>query len=316
MKDQFVVAVDIGGTSYRVALADEKSSIINRISEPTRSWESHETGLDRIKRCISQVISAVDFQKVVGIAVCAGGPLDPQNGILLTPPSLSGWRNAPIKDTFQESFNIPVWVENDADLAVLGEQQFGAGRRCDRLIYITVSTGIGGGIITDGKILRGTDLSIAEIGHIVVDPNGPQCNCGGRGHVETLASGTAIVRIATERISKGEASSLCGLDLTGEMVVKAAIDGDLLANQVIESAGSYLGMAIASLVHLFDPQVVIIGGGISNAGELILEPARRALSEYSMADYRNRARIVQSELGDNSGIMGAIAFAWDKLRDV
>ena len=322
MKDRFVVAVDIGGTSYRVVLADANANIINRIAEPTRSWESHETGLERINETINQVASVVGLEKVMGIAVCAGGPLNPQTGVLLTPPSLSGWRNVPVKATFEEAFQIPVWVENDADLAVLGEQRFGAGKGCDRLIYITVSTGIGGGIIVDGEILRGVDLSIAEIGHIVVDPNGPRCNCGGKGHVETLSSGTAIARIAGERISEGATSKLqqtCEGDLskiTGEMVVNAAREGDLLANQILQSAGSYLGMAIASLIHLFDPQVVIIGGGISNAGELILEPARKTLSKYSMADYRGRARVVQSELGDNSGIMGAIAFGWDKLKTV
>ncbi len=314
MEDKFAIAVDIGGTSYRVALADVKGEIVNRRAGPTRSWESSEIGLERIQETIRQTASIIDFNQVKAITVSAGGPLDLRTGVLLTPPSLPGWRDVPIKTTLEETFQIPVWVENDADLAALGEQRFGSGRGCTRLIYITVSTGIGGGIIFDNQILRGDDLSIAEIGHMVVDPNGPICNCGGKGHVEALASGTAIARITSERISEGESSSLPKSDLTGEMVVNAAHDGDLLAYQVVESAGKYLGMAIASLMHLFDPQVVIIGGGVSNAGGLILEPIRKSIDECIMADFKGRTKVVQSELGDNSGIMGAVAFALDKLN--
>jgi len=320
VNDQFVVAVDIGGTSYRVALADVQGNLINRNAEPTRSWESAEIGLERIKETIRQTSSIIDFSQVKAITVSAGGPLDPRTGVLLTPPSLPAWRNVPIKAILEESFRIPVWVENDADLAALGEQRFGAGKGCNRLIYITVSTGIGGGIIHNGKILTGSTLSVAEIGHMVVDPNGPVCNCGGKGHLEPLASGTAIARIAKEKVSEGETSKLqqiCEDDLskiTGEMVVNAARDGDLLAGQVVESAGNYLGMAIASLVHLFDPEVVVIGGGVSNAGGLILEPISKSMDDCLMADFVGRTRVVQSELGDNSGLMGAIAFALDKLR--
>jgi len=320
MEDHFVIGIDIGGTNYRIALADAQGNLINRNAEPTRSWESSEIGLDRIKETIRQTTSGIDFSRVKAITVSAGGPLDLRTGVLLTPPSLPAWRDVPIKTSLEEAFRIPVWVENDADLAALGEQRFGAGKGCDRLIYITVSTGIGGGIIHNGRILTGSTLSVAEIGHMVVDPNGPVCNCGGKGHLEPLASGTAIARIAGEKITQGETSTLshlCEGDisvLTAEMVTEAARNGDSLANEVIQSAGKYLGMAIASLVHLFDPQVVIIGGGVSNAGGLILEPIRKSMDACLMADFVGRTRVVQSELGDNSGIMGAVAFALDKLK--
>jgi len=312
-----VIAIDIGGTSYRVALADTKGDIINREAEPTRSHESPDIGLPRIRGTITETASGIGLDKVKSIVVCAAGPLDPQQGILLTPPSLPAWRNVPVKQYLEEAFGIPVWVENDADLAALGEQRFGAGRGCSRLIYITVSTGIGGGIIVENRILRGTSLSVAEIGHMAIDPNGLVCNCGGIGHLETLASGTAIGRIATERIVDGQPSSLSsdpGSMLTGQAVIEAALQGDALAIDVVRSAGKYLGMAIASLMHLFDPEVVIIGGGVSNAGELILEPARESMDECSMADFKGRTRLVRSELGDNSGLMGAIALALDEMK--
>jgi len=319
VEDYFVIGIDIGGTNYRVALADVGGNLISRNAEPTRAHEGPEIGLERIKETVKETTAAIDFDKVRAIAVSTGGPLNPQTGVLLTPPSLPSWRNVPIKASLEETFKIPVWVENDADLAALGEQRFGAGRGCDRVIYITVSTGIGGGIILDGNLLTGSDLSVAEIGHMVVDPNGPQCNCGGKGHLEPLASGTAIARIARERISAGQSSNLsqiCGDDLsrlTAEMVVEAARDSDPLASEIVEEAGMYLGMAIASLIHIFDPQVVIIGGGVSNAGGLILGPIRKSITERIMPDFRGRARVVQSELGDDSGIMGAVALGLDNL---
>lgn len=319
MDDFFIIAVDIGGTSFRVALADATAKIINRHTASTSPGEGFESGIRRISEKIRQTASPVPFDKVKGIAVATAGPLNPQQGIILTPPSLTSWHNVPLKDSLEREFRVPVWVESDADMAALGEQRFGAGRGCDRLIYITVSTGIGGGVILDGEVLRGKDLSIAEIGHMVMATDGPRCNCGGRGHLEALASGTAIARIAGERLSRGEASQLARIRagdhdrLTGEMVIEAARKGDPLAEEVVGSAGNYLGMAVASLMHLFDPEMVIIGGGISNAGELILKPVRDALDLYTMADFKGRTRIVTAELGDNSGIMGAVALGLDKL---
>ncbi|MFO8102490.1 MAG: ROK family protein [Dehalococcoidia bacterium] len=322
MEDYFVIAVDIGGTNYRVALADCQGKLVNRRAEPTRSWESPEIGLKRIIETIRETGACVDFGQVKGIAVSAAGPLDPERGVMLTPPSLPAWRNVPVKAKIEEAFHLPVLFETDTDMAALGEQRFGAARGCSRVIYLTVSTGIGGGIIFDNIILRGANLSVAEIGHMVVDPNGPQCNCGGQGHLEPLASGTAIARNAAERISAGQISSLsvmCNNDLdriTAEMVVKAASNGDSMASNILEEAGMYLGMAITSLIHLLDPEVVIIGGGVANAGDLILNPIRAAIEERIMPDFRGRARVVRSELGDDSGIMGAIALALDEMGNL
>ncbi len=223
-----------------------------------------------------------------------------------------------MKEQLEEEFQIPIWVENDADLAALGEHRFGAGRGFDRLIYITVSTGIGGGIIINGQFLSGSSVSAAEIGHMVVDPDGPVCNCGGRGHLEALASGTAIARMAVERISQGEPSGISRLvrgDLsrvTAETVVEAAGQGDVTAQAVMRQAGTSLGMAVVSLIHIFDPEVVIIGGGVSNAGELILKPIREVIAQRAMPDFKNRARVVRSALGDDSVILGAVALALDK----
>lgn len=319
MQEPFVIAIDIGGTSFRVALADATAQIIERNSEPTRATEGSERGLERIIETIRKTAAVVGMEKVKAIAVAAAGPIDPQTGVILTPPSLPTWHNVRLKTTLEQAFDIPVWVENDADMAAVGERQFGAGRGYDRVVYMTVSTGIGGGIVLDGQVLRGSKVSAAELGHIVIDPNGPVCNCGGRGHVEVMASGTAIARMARERISSGGRTAMaqhCGNDLsklTAADVVDAARNGDQLAIEVMNEAGTNLGMAIASIVHIVDPDVVIIGGGVSNAGGLLLEPVRRSFAERAMADFRNRTKIVRSELGDDSGLRGAVVFALDQL---
>jgi glucokinase len=311
----FIIAVDIGGTSFRVALADQEGRLLARNAEPTRPQEGPAIGIQRLKNAIRKTASSISFKEVAGIGVGAAGPINPQKGVILTPPSLPTWRDVPLKEELQKEFQIPVWMENDADLAALGEHRFGAGRGFDRLIYITVSTGIGGGIITNGELLRGCSLSVAEIGHMVVDPDGPVCNCGGKGHLEAVASGTAIARMAAERISQGDLSSISLLvrgDLsmvTAETVVKAAGQGDMTAQAVIHRAGTSLGMAVVSLIHIFDPEVVIIGGGVSNAGEWILKPIREVITQRAMPDFKNRARMVRSALGDDSVILGAVALA-------
>ncbi len=319
MEGRFVIAGDIGGTNIRVALADSNCRLLARYSEPTRAAEGPEQGIRRLKDMIRQSITEVPASEIRGIAVATAGPLDPQAGVILTPPSLPTWHRVDIKSPLETEFGLPVWVESDADMAAIGEQRLGAGRGYHHLIYITVSTGIGGGVIIDDKLLRGSRISAAEIGHIVVDPRGPRCNCGGTGHVEALASGTAIARMACERIEQGESSQLLALAegdlsrISAALVAQAARSGDLLASDVMCRAGSYLGIAIVSLVHIFDPQIVIIGGGVSNGFDLLIDPINKEIAERGMPDYRNNIQIVRSSLGDDSGILGAVAFALDNV---
>lgn len=319
MNDPLVIAMDIGGTSFRVALVDPQMTIHARSAQPTRAQEGASLTIERMIGIIREIASKVSPERLRGIAVATAGPIDPNRGIILTPPSLPAWRHVPLKDRLQEAFPWPVWVEHDADMAALGEHRFGAGKGYDRLVYLTVSTGIGGGVILNGKLLRGAKVSAAELGHIVIDPNGPPCNCGGKGHVEAMASGTAIARMAAERLGTGGPSTLlkrCENDparITAKMVAEEASAGDALARGIMHEAGTNLGLAVVSLIHIFDPDVVVIGGGVSNAGELLLGPVREAIAERAMRDFRDRAQVVRSALGDNSGIFGVAAFAFEKL---
>lgn len=319
MNDPLMIAVDIGGTSFRVALVDPRMTIHARSAQPTRAQDGASTAVDRIIAAIRETAAQVSPESLKGIAVATAGPIDPAHGIILTPPSLPSWRRVPLKDRLTAAFPQPVWVEHDADMAAWGEYRFGAGRGYERLVYLTVSTGIGGGVILDGRLLRGAKVSAAELGHIVIDPNGPDCNCGGKGHVEAMASGTAIARMAAERLRKGEPSTLlnrCNNDpphITARMVAEEARAGDALAGEILRKAGRNLGLAVVSLIHIFDPDVVIIGGGVSNAGELLLGPVRETIAKRAMRDFRDRAQIVPSALGDNSGIIGVAAFAFEAL---
>lgn len=319
MNDPLMIAMDIGGTSFRVALVDPQMNIHARSAQPTRPQEGAASTIARMIGAVREMASKASPQRLMGIAVATAGPIDPARGIILTPPSLPTWRHVPLKDRLKEAFPLPVWVEHDADMAALGEHRFGAGKGYARLVYLTVSTGIGGGVILDGKLLRGAKVSAAELGHIVIDPNGPPCNCGGKGHVEAMASGTAIARRAAERLRKGEPSTLlerCEGDpgkVTARMVAEEARAGDTLALEIMHEAGTNLGLAVVSLIHIFDPDVIIIGGGVSNAGELLLAPVRKTIAERAMRDFRDRAAIVPSALGDNSGILGVAAFAFEEL---
>ncbi len=315
----FVLALDIGGTSFRLALADGKAKILRRRSGPTWPAEGPEACLGRVKREIEELLSGLDIEAIGGMGVGTAGPLELESGMLLHPPNLPGWHQVPLKSMLEESLGFPVWLRNDVDLGALGEHRFGAGRGFDQLVYLALGTGIGGGVIVGGKLLSGTRVSAMEAGHMVISPDGPRCNCGRRGCLESLASGTAIARRAKERLLRGENSHITDLvdtDLrrvTAKLVTRAAKEGDALAQQVLEEAGRWLGIGVVNLILLFDPQVVIIGGGVAGAGKFILEPVRQAVRQWILPYFGREVPVVPSKLGDNANLRGAIALALDEL---
>ena len=294
--------------------------------EPSRSTEAAlglEGVLDNIQRAIEKVcrdggISAVTTEHIAAIGIGAPGPLNPYTGVVYSPPNLPGWNNVPLKAMMEARLNqVPVFLGNDANLAGLGEYRFGAAKGRHNVIYMTVSTGIGGGIIVDGKMLEGTDGAAGEIGHVTMEINGPRCGCGNYGCLEVLAAGPALRRIALERIRAGETSVLQemaeargGLDqLQPEMIEKAARSKDPLALDIMQTAGRYLGVGIANLLHIFNPEIVVIGGGVSRAGELIFNPIHQEVEKRAMPAFRARVSIVPSPLGDDVGLYGAVALA-------
>jgi glucokinase len=312
--EKVIIGVDLGGTQIRAALADGEGNILRRTSCLTLAEEGLERVTGRIKGAIYEVMGSTDRGKVQGIGVAAPGPLDPWKGIIIEAPNLAGWENVPLKDLMEKELGLPVFVGNDANSAALAEQHFGAGQGVADLIYITVSTGIGGGIIVDNRLLLGAQGFAAEVGHQTVEAHGPRCNCGNVGCLEVLAAGPAIARSARELIKTGvvtRITDLVGDDLdkvTAKVVNQAAQAGDPVAIDLFRQAGFYIGVGIVNLLHLFNPSLIIIGGSVAKAGELLFEPIRATVRERAMASYYwENTPIVPAALGDDVGLLGAVA---------
>jgi len=304
-----VVAVDLGGTYIRSALINEKGQILARAERETLAQEGPEPVIGRIEASIRDVAKGTE-----AISIAAPGPLDPWKGIIHQAPNLPGWREVPLADILHRAFKVPVYLNNDANLAALGEHRFGAGQGVNDLIYLTISTGIGGGIISQGRLLMGARGLAAEVGHMTLEPEGPPCGCGGRGHLEALASGTAIARRAVEEIKKGAETSITRLvegelsEVAAKVVAQAAQAGDPLANSIFKEAGFYIGLGITNLLHILNPQLVILGGGVSKAGDLLFEPIRATVEARAIPSIQEGVKIVPSALGDDAGLLGAAAF--------
>lgn len=309
-----VVAVDLGGTNIRAAIfptAEPPPTAIVRV--PTRAAEGPDAVIGRIIGAIEEVSSGVAERVRIGLG--APGPLDPKRGLVIEAPNLPGWVNIPLRERLEQHFECPVALGNDANLAALGEWRHGAGRGTHNLLYLTLSTGIGGGVIIDDRLLVGAQGLAAELGHMTVNPDGPLCGCGKRGHLEALASGPAIARRAQERLSAGEASVLRegferGARLTAEDVGRAALAGDAMARAVIAEAGAAIGLHLANLVHAFNPEMIVLGGGVSQIGAPLFDPIRESLRQHVMHPaYLEGLRIERAALGDDAGLIGAMVLA-------
>ena len=308
-----VVAVDLGGTKYIAAVIGPRGKMFSRVYCPTLSHEGHARIIDRLAASIKEAVKEAGFKlrEMAGVGIAAAGIIDINRGLITEAPNLPKWCNIPLRDLLREEFKIPVFVLNDASAAALGEHCLGAGRGLDNLIYMTVSTGIGGGMIINGELYNGTDGSAAEVGHMIIQVDGPLCHCGHYGCLEAMASGTAIARMAEERLRSGWTSILSKSrrKITAEDVAAAAKKGDVLACQVIDDAAAYLGIGMAGLVNLFNPQMIVVGGGVSALGERLLRPARKSMKQHAFKLPAGTVRVVRSALGADSGLMGAAIYA-------
>ncbi len=313
-----IVAIDLGGTHFRVMLANRAGQMVARVRKKTKAAEGPDAVQARMAAAVHEVLNGRSPARVAGVGIAAPGPIDPQTGVIYSPANLPGWEEIPLLDRLKERLGLPVWAGNDANLAALGEHRFGCGQAVDDLVYLTISTGIGSGIISRGELLLGSHGLAAEAGHMILQPDGPLCGCGQHGCLEALASGPAIGRQAAERIAAGKSSILQPTlrdngNLSAFQVVNAARMGDRLAGAVLQQAATYIGIGITTLVHLLDPAIVVIGGGVSNAGELLLDPIRQTVREHTMKAFRDGVTIVPTALGDDVGLWGAVALVMDNL---
>ncbi len=307
MSDEVIIGVDLGGTRVRAARLNRQLDILFREETTSEGAAGFEASLERIKHLIRRVMPA-DRDQVAGIGVSAPGPLNPLTGVVVSPPNLKGWHNVPLADILRREFDVPVYVGNDANVAGLAETVRGAARGCRHVIFITVSTGVGSGMIIEGKMLLGKSGLAAEAGHmpLVVD--------GQVSSLEQQASGPALARKARERLEAGAQSLIRDLvngDLScieGKTVGLAAQQGDPLALAIVREAGRMLGLGMVSLLHLFNPEILVFGGGVSQLGSLLFDPMREAIYAHCIdRSYWENLRIERAALGDNVSIVGAAA---------
>lgn len=363
-----VIGVDLGGTQIRTAVL-RGATLLSRISILTGANTQPDSVLPRMYEAIQEALDKADVSlgQIVGIGVAAPGPLDSNRGIVFSPPNLPGWDGIPLRDLLAERFQTSIYVDNDANVAGLGEYMFGAGQGSRNIVYMTVSTGIGGGVIADGKLLRGANGTAGELGHMTIDWHGERCTCGNIGCLEYIASGTSIARRANEAIQAGEGAELLTfartmlqhsstvadqsalpthsydpttveLDISAleeeedtlanalqqgdeedlwvnaRTVALAAEAGIPLARAIIQHAAEALGVGFVNIIHIFNPDMIIVGGGVTQMGPMLMEPALRVVQERAMKAPSEAVRIVQAQLGMNVGLVGAGALVYSQLQ--
>jgi glucokinase len=308
--------VDFGGTRTRAAVIAANGAILSRADANTPRLRGPEAVIAGIVETARRALAGSTRTDFSAVAVSSPGPIDSSTGTAYDLPNILGWDVVPLATLIGSAFGVPCVAGNDASLAALAEQRWGAARGAQHVIYLTLSTGIGSGIISGGRLLEGKDHLAPHVGHIVLEPDGPLCSCGNRGCVEALASGLSIARDAEALLAQGEASSLQAQRgaLTARLVAEAAGAGDPLAARLFERAATYIGIAVGNLLTVFNPEVVVAGGGLTNAGELIFAPLRAAAFARSMPRLAAGARIVRAELGDNVGLLGAFAYGLERLN--
>ncbi|MDE0425371.1 MAG: ROK family protein [Candidatus Poribacteria bacterium] len=313
----YVVGIDIGGTKLATVVADNTGHILNKVRRPTLAERGPEYALQLLCDMVHETIELAGLARttISAIGVSCGGPLDTKTGIVYSPPNLPGWDALPLKAKLESEFQIPVTIENDANASALAEYRFGGGRGYNAVLYMTMSTGIGGGIVLDGQVYHGANDSAGEVGHQILLPDGPLCGCGKRGCLEALCSGPAIARRAQAAVRNEKASATALLDLAGgrvenvrsEHVLAAARRDDALALQLVEETGYYMGWGIANLVNILNPDIVLLGTIAIAAGDLLLDPIRKTVSEFAMTRPAEAVKIVPAELGEALGDLAAVA---------
>jgi glucokinase len=320
-----ILAVDLGGTQIRAALITSDRSVHCRRAVPTNDADGVDAVLGRIAEVAGAVrddAAADGLPPPIGVGISSPGPLDPWSGVVLMSPNLAGWHDVPLAPSVAQALALPAFLERDTNVAVMGEWRYGAARGTRNAIYVTVSTGIGGGIIIDGRPLVGPDGTAGEVGHIAVELEGPTCGCGGVGHVEAIASGTAMARDARALLDAGAdpASPLAqlaagGADVDAALVARAAEAGDPACIAILERAWLAIGSLCGSLVNLLDPEVIVIGGSIAEHHERLFDVARAELNRRAFAILRDRVRILPAALGPDVSLIGSLPIVNDRIDD-
>ena len=309
MEKKYVVGVDLGGTKIYTALVDLEGNVKNEIIVKTEAEQGDVAVLNKILNTIDTVLEDIDIKEVLAIGVGSPGPLDIKNGVIVYTPNLP-FKNFNIVKPIKEKYNLPTYLDNDANVATLGEFMFGTGKGIENMVFVTVSTGIGGGAIINGKLFRGSTGNALEVGHMTIMKNGPRCGCGNDGCAESLGSGTAIGRSAKEAVKSNAITTLKDYsDVTAKEVFDEAKKGDRVANEILTNALSYLGITIANIANTFDPDMIVIGGGVVNGGDIVLETIKKEVKNRCLRSISCNCKIEKAMLDGKAGMLGAAALA-------
>ena len=317
-----VVGIDLGGTYIKAAAITREKKILAKDSWPTNAASGPDAVIGAMAEMTEHILAEAGVRRdqLIAVGVGSPGPLNWQTGVIYEAPNLAGWRNVHLTARMNELLGVPCFLENDANAACFGEYWLGAGQGCETMCVLTLGTGVGGGLVIFGQLLRGLDGTAAELGHMIIHHGGRKCGCGARGCLESYASVTGLVRTATEGLEAGAESALrglCGGDLralTGKMVFEAAEQGDAFAKSVFRDTGEWLGVGIAGLVNMLNPEKVVLCGGMTAAGDLLLEPVRRTVQETAFEVPARRVQILAAGLGGDSGVLGAAGCALARLE--
>jgi glucokinase len=318
-----ILAIDLGGTQIRAALITPDRDVHCRVAAPTRDAEGVDAVIDRIAGLAADVrdaASTAGLPAPVGIGISSPGPLDPWRGVVLLAPNLAGWRDVPIVERIADRLGMPTYLERDTNVAVMGEWRYGAATGTRNAIYITISTGIGGGIIIDGRPVIGPDGTAGEVGHVTVELDGPRCGCGGIGHVEAIASGTALARDGQRLVDADPSSPLArlvagGEELDAELVARAAANGDAACAELLEHAWVAIGALCASLANLLDPEIIVLGGSIAQHHPRLFEVIGDEMVRRAFAILVDRVRIEPAALGGDVSLIGSLPIVNDRIGD-
>ena len=322
---QPILAIDLGGTRIRAAHVSPDLTLTSRIAVDTNDQEGVDAVVHRICSLADDVKRAAHdagLPDPVGVGISSPGPLDPWNGVVVAPPNLAGWHNVPLADRVREAIGLPVFLERDTNVAIMAEWRYGAARGTRDAIYVTVSTGIGGGIVLDGRPLIGSDGTAGEVGHMTVEIDGPLCGDGSPGHAEAIGSGTALAREGRALLERGESERLKGIfessgasELEAAHVAKAAQEGDAACRALLDRAWVAVGAMCASLVNVLNPEVIVIGGSIAAHHPDLFDVVRREVDRRAFPAPARRVRVKPAEHGDDVSLIGLLPIVNERLRD-
>jgi len=316
-----VLAFDLGGTKFAFGVVAENGEVLGSDKIETLAKQGPEQAIQRVNIAAQSLLQKLNIkpEELIGIGIASPGPLDIAKGCVDGSPNLPGWTGYSIEKGLSTFFNLPARIDNDANAAALGEYKFGAGKNKKNMVYITVSTGIGGGAIVDGRLMRGANGNAAELGHLTLNIHGPACPCGANGCFEMYASGTAIARRTREAIQAGAQSHIIDLagrveDITTHHILAAFQKDDELAKKIWNETTEYLGRGLAVVINTFNPELIVVGGGVTAAGDLLFKPVREKALGYAFPRLATVCSIVPAGLGSNVGVVGAAACAFEAAQ--